>query len=297
MARKTNQGQPPKRPANLNPEQKRSAIELLERRVRDLGDFDINSINAINDPRINVQSQAVDTALVNIFGPDTVDYERYQWASHLRTGSIFLPGYRPTIAGIRQELEEGKAKAIATLEGIIDRFREELELAGSNGANEKEAVQKAITGSDSRRVFIVHGRDEGARESVARFLEKIDLKPIILHERPNKGRTLITKFREESADTGFAVVLMTPDDLGALVGASASQYRARQNVVFELGFFIGKLGPERVAALVKGNIERPSDFDGVLYVALDDAGSWKQQLARELEAVSYKIDWNKVMRG
>jgi predicted nucleotide-binding protein len=150
--------------------------------------------------------------------------------------------------------------------------------------------------ANSRQAFVVHGHDEGARESVARFLEKVDLKPIILHERPSKGRTLITKFREESADIGFAIVLMTPDDRGAEVGEPATRQRSRQNVVFEPGFFIGRLGPERVAALVKGNIERPSDFDGVVYIDLDDAGGWRQQLGRELGAAGYEIDWNKVMR-
>jgi predicted nucleotide-binding protein len=114
-------------------------------------------------------------------------------------------------------------------------------------------------------------------------------------EEPNKGRTIITKFREEATDIRFAVVLMTPDDSGGKVG-SDSKPRARQNVVFELGFFIGKLGPGRVAALVKGDIERPSDFDGVVYIPLDQ-GKWKMDLGKELEAAGYEIDWNKVMRS
>jgi predicted nucleotide-binding protein len=134
----------------------------------------------------------------------------------------------------------------------------------------------------SKRVFVVHGHDEGPREAVARFLERIKLEPIILHERPNRGRAIIAKFQEEAADVGFAVVLMTPDDCGGKVGA-ATKPRARQNVVFELGFFIGALGPGRVAAMVKGDIERPSDLDGVVYISLDD-GSWKDKLGRELEA-------------
>ena len=105
---------------------------------------------------------------------------------------------------------------------------------------------------------------------------------VILHEQPNKGRTIITKFREVAADVGFAVVLMTPDDVGAATPSDPLKARARQNVVFELGFFIGALGPERVAALVKGDIERPSDFDGVVYISLDRA-DWKTNLSRELE--------------
>jgi hypothetical protein len=146
-----------------------------------------------------------------------------------------------------------------------------------------------------RKVFIVHGHDDAAREAVARFLEKIDLEPVILHERPNKGRTIITKFQQEAADVVFAVVLMTPDDQVSKEGA-APTLRARQNVVFELGFFIGALGPERVAALVKGDVERPSDFEGVVYIPFDASGAWRQALGRELDAAGLAIDWNKAMQ-
>ena len=146
-----------------------------------------------------------------------------------------------------------------------------------------------------KKVFIVHGHDEAPREAVARFLEKLDFEAVILHERPNKGRTIIAKFQQEAADVGYAVVLMTPDDYGGKDGeqAKGGKPRARQNVVFELGFFIGVLGPERVAALVKGNVERPSDFEGVIYISIEDSG-WRLQLAKELEAAGFTFDWAKV---
>jgi predicted nucleotide-binding protein len=147
-----------------------------------------------------------------------------------------------------------------------------------------------------RSVFIVHGHDDGTREAVARFLERIRFEAVILHERANKGRTIITKFREEAADIGFAVVLMTPDDHGGKA-TEPTNPRARQNVVFELGFFIGALGPERVAAIIRGDIERPSDFDGVVYIPFDAGNGWKQALGRELEAAGFTIDWNLVMRS
>jgi predicted nucleotide-binding protein len=140
---------------------------------------------------------------------------------------------------------------------------------------------------------VVHGHDGAPKAEVARFIEKLGFEAIILHERPNKGRALITKFREEADGAGFAVVLMTPDDVGKAKDALDVKSRARQNVVFELGFFIGKIGPERVAALVKGNIELPSDFDGVVYISLDKE-DWKTKLGAELKTAGYKIDWNKV---
>lgn len=143
------------------------------------------------------------------------------------------------------------------------------------------------------KVFIVHGRHDGAKHEVARFLEQIGIEPIILHERPNGGRTLIAKFQEESAGIPFAVVLMTPDDMGGLVG-EAQKARARQNVIFELGFFIGKLDASKVCALVFGEIEKPSDFDAIVYIQYGPSTAWKTELARELRQAKIRFDPNRV---
>lgn len=144
----------------------------------------------------------------------------------------------------------------------------------------------------TNRVFLVHGRDGAIKNEVARFLERLGLDVVILHERPNKGRTLITKFQEESSDVSFAIVLVTPDDMGGLADGDA-QPRARQNVVFELGFFIGRLGSERVCALMANGVEKPSDYDGVAYVPLDPTGGWKNELTRELAAARIPVDFTK----
>jgi predicted nucleotide-binding protein len=146
----------------------------------------------------------------------------------------------------------------------------------------------------ARKVFIVHGHDEGARESVARFLEQLDFDPIILHEQANQGRTIIEKI-EAHGDVGFAVILLTPDDVGN-VKDGEPQPRARQNVLLELGYFVGRLGRSRVCALKRGDIEVPSDFGGVVYEPFDAGGAWKQALSRELQAAGFDIDWNVAMK-
>lgn len=161
--------------------------------------------------------------------------------------------------------------------------------------NRKEHLQKA-RGSmgpiSGRKVFLVHGHDESAREGTARFLEKLGLEAVILHEQPNAGRTIIEKV-EKFAEVAFAVVLLTPDDVGAPAGnKQALCSRARQNVILELGYFIGKLGRAHVAALLKGDVEKPSDYDGVVYIAMDGGGAWKLQLARELKTAGLDIDLN-----
>ena len=140
------------------------------------------------------------------------------------------------------------------------------------------------------RVFIVHGRDDGMKEQVARWVERIGLEAVILHEQPNKGRTLIAKFREEAHASDYALVLMSPDDEGRLKGATAMEDRARQNVILELGFFVGAMAAEKVCVLRKGSVVGPSDLDGVAYVNFDPGNGWKNDLARELRAAGISFD-------
>lgn len=186
----------------------------------------------------------------------------------------------------------GLERAASVLESMIDEIEEYWgEDDTSLGSTDIETMEF----SDTSRVFVIHGRDEAARETVARFLEKLGLEPVILHEQANKGRTIIEKF-EDHADVGFAVVLLTPDDVGGLRGEQPKlNPRARQNVILELGFFLGKLGRQRVCPLVKGDVETPSDYDGVVYAKLDDAGSWKMELVRELKAADFDVDANKAI--
>lgn len=151
------------------------------------------------------------------------------------------------------------------------------------------------------RVFLVHGRDEAAKHSVARFLERrVGLDVIILSERPNRGRSILTKFREEADGAAYAVILMTGDDEGnlrpQLLAHGAQQPaptpRPRQNVIFEMGFFIGQLGVERVCALVPPGVERPSDYDGVVYVEFDNQEGWQRKLVNELHAADVPVSQN-----
>lgn len=137
----------------------------------------------------------------------------------------------------------------------------------------------------TQNIFIVHGHDEAMREEVANFIREIGYIPIVLHERPNLGRTIIEKFEQEAASISFAIILLTPDDFGAKVGQQNElNPRARQNVILELGYFVGKLGRQRVCPLYKGDVEIPSDILGVLYIPFDTESSWKLQLMREMEA-------------
>ena len=149
----------------------------------------------------------------------------------------------------------------------------------------------------SNEVFVVHGRDGGTKESVTGFLRTLELEPVVLNEYPNEGRTIIEKFEHHASRVGFAIVLFTPDDIGSLQDEGSSQQaRARQNVVFELGYFIGRLGRDRTCALLKGDVEIPSDYYGVLHIAMDDGEDWKMKLFRELKKAGFDIDANLMYR-
>jgi predicted nucleotide-binding protein len=124
-------------------------------------------------------------------------------------------------------------------------------------------------------------------------LEKIGIEAIVLKEQPDQGRTIIEKFEISAQDVGFAVILMTPDDVGGSVSAQSLGARVRQNVIFELGYFVAKLGRGRVCLLRKGAVEMPSDLFGVIDTDMDVGGGWKVKLAKELRAAKIKFDESK----
>ncbi|HGE71730.1 TPA: nucleotide-binding protein [Candidatus Poribacteria bacterium] len=172
---------------------------------------------------------------------------------------------------------------------------EELKLFGPSSKAGK--VQKTDV-KLSKQIFLVHGHDDAMKQAVARTLEKIGLEPIILHEKPSEGRTIIEKFTDYS-EVSFAVVLLSPDDIAYPKDRSPkdAMLRARQNVIFELGFFIGKLGRNRVLVLYQEeeNFEMPSDYSGVLYTPYDSSGRWQFDLIKELKACGYDVDANKLL--
>ena len=183
---------------------------------------------------------------------------------------------------------EGLKKADALLESMMDEVREYWN--DPDEAEQAVVSREAVADGRDHRVFLAHGRDRGARETVARFIEKLGLEPVMLAEIPGMGRTIIEKFEAHSR-VRFAIVLLTPDDVGSLQGSDReARPRARQNVVFELGFFVARLGRGAVCALTSGDVEIPSDYAGVEYIYFDNGDGWKEKLRRELETAGLPVD-------
>ena len=264
-------------------------IDRLKKRLAEVMAFEPTSVrDQGNTSHVEALSVAVDEALMRTFGSNTADYNRYSDAADFHNGWFDVFGV--SIDEVHSSLQRSKERSIALLEQAIKVLNERLE--------ERSVPSPRLPPNQSReysrKVFVVHGHHEGMREAVARFLEKLEFEPLILHEQANQGRTIIQKI-EGNSDVGFAVVLLSPDDEGAKTGESP-QPRARQNVILELGYFIGRLGRDRVCALKSDDLEIPSDFHGVVYTPYDSNGGWRQALAKELAGAGFDIDWNSVMK-
>lgn len=176
-----------------------------------------------------------------------------------------------------------------------EQFAEAVRLVRDSVRNQEATLEPEGTRLmtiDKSTVFIVHGHDQAAEAKTAWVIQQLGLTPVILHEKPGKGRTVVEKL-EAYSNVGFAIVLLTPDDVGASSETpDALQPRARQNVVLELGYFFGKLKRERVCTLYSEGVELPSDWDGVNYVLMDKHGQWRYSLIEELQAAGYDVDKN-----
>lgn len=171
---------------------------------------------------------------------------------------------------------------IQNMVGVLDAYLQ----AGIN-IEENSIVQ---TG-DMDKVFIVHGHNEAVNQEVARAIEKLGLGAIILREQPNSGQTIIEKFESYANTVNFAVILLTADDQMP----EADTFRARQNVIFEMGYFMGALGRSHVMCLLQDKVEKPGDIDGVVYTSIDKVGVWKYSLVKELKACGYDVDANRIV--
>ncbi|CNE60341.1 TIR domain-containing protein [Yersinia mollaretii] len=180
---------------------------------------------------------------------------------------------------------------------IIDIENGEIHLRERVDKSSKESTKsKKIAVVERTKVFIVHGHDGEAKSRTARFIEKLGFEAIILHEQLSRGKTIIEKI-EHYSNVGFAIVLYTPDDLGNDVKSASNgnlNNRARQNVIFEHGYLIAKIGRENVIPLIQDNIEIPNDISGIVYMT--DA-NWQLDIAREMKSSGYEIDFNKILGG
>ena len=180
-------------------------------------------------------------------------------------GKVQVTSYDKGLTGLKMHLRVADAKSARTAR-----------------ARETDTKSMAETSFDS--VFVTHGRDDRSKDAVSRFIYDVGLKPILLEEKPNEGQTIIEKY-EKHANAAYGIAILSPDDLGSLreEAPDGLRPRARQNVIFELGFMFAKFGRNRVAVILPDEaLERPTNIDGIVWIPLDKGGGWKYNLRKEL---------------
>jgi len=288
------ESQPPKPLSKvLSADDLRTGIPKLNRRIEELSAFDVAIIAGRSDPKVSALVSKINSTLSDIFVRDTPEYKDHSiWS--LDTLPIILGGPKYPVNEVRDAYQKGIDNSIIKLTSLRETLEEKLEDIESDKSEHiaKESNRKP---PGKGEIFIVHGHDELAKQNVARFISNLALKPIILHEQPSGGKTIIEKL-EAHILVDFAVVILTPDDEGYPAGDEAKKKgRARQNVILELGLFLGVLGRNRVCALHKGDVEIPSDYQGVIFIPMDDAGAWTMLLAREIKKAGINVDMNKII--
>jgi predicted nucleotide-binding protein len=222
------------------------------------------------------------------------EYNEQLLRSRFSTGKV-ADQYRMIVVGggsgtPQQEIQwlqrdvNGQMRNLKSIRQRLSLYESEAEGPGA----------QTLAGGDLQgmKIFVVHGHDGDVKLQVAEYLQSVTgERPVILHEQPDSGRTIIEKFEAHASEAGFAVVLLTADDEGSAKSQPPNP-RARQNVVLELGYFLGRLGRARVVALYETGVELPSDLNGVLYKPL--SGNWHTELARELRAAGINADLSKL---
>jgi predicted nucleotide-binding protein len=300
--RRRSSSSPPPEPPALSPELLRNRIERLKGCIRELEEFDPQKVQKrYNITEVEIIQTSITDALAAAFGHNTHRFNLYKGAAELDQGPPPVLQIVPDFGGYgshidhdaqdaidaRKYLAEGKERSIKLLKQAIGILEHEITDRHSHTVPATRLVA-------ANKVFVVHGHDEAVLQAVARFLEQLELEAIILREQPDQGRTIIEKFEDYAGQVGFTVVLLTPDDLAGPAIAPGTETRARQNVLFELGYFAGKLGRGRTCLLRKGDVQIPSDLYGVIYTDFDIGDGWKLKLVRELKAARLDFDANKM---
>ncbi len=201
--------------------------------------------------------------------------------------SFYNIKFRTSLLDKKQEIYACQ-RGLKIAKGLFESLLEEM-----NDDNTESTNVSTDSKSISNQVFIVHGHDEAFKLKIKDLLTKIGIEGIILHEQANVGRTIIEKIEYFGKNVGAAIILYTPDDMGKANEEPDYKSRARQNVIFESGFFMGYLGRNKVAHVVSdSSMEIPGDLRGVVYV---DKSNWQFDLIKELKAMGFEIDANRLL--
>lgn len=246
-------------------------LELKQRRVETRETFEMLTNDYSKWNSFNSE------LLKRVFTTDELAKEYDYWG--VGVISMREPSLGEKIADVYKDID----KKIHRIDSIIERL--ELIPLGVSVQNAAPVQQSTPAQPRTKKVFVVHGRDEIAKTNLEVFLHEVDLEPVVLHRQADEGMTIIEKF-EKHSDVGYAFILLTPDEVAYLASEESKpdaertkEFRSRPNVIFEFGYFVGKLGRSRVCCLYTGNVSLPSDVSGMIY----------KRYEKSIEEVAYSV--------
>lgn len=254
-------------------------LEKIVNEIEDLMKAGVTS----ESPEFVAWKAKTEIFLINVYGEKSYEHKKFD-------NIIF---YLTVITGSTTKSDEVRACRSGLIEAgaILGTFLDIMKEAIEDETEETFPALDSVGGTGTfSKVFIVHGHDGKLKSDLARLIEKQNIEAIILSEQENRGATVIEKI-EEYSNVDAAICLFTSDDLGKEKNDIDLNYRARQNVVFETGYFMAKLKRENVILLAESGVELPSDLQGVMYTNTDE---WTFKVLRELRAIGYNIDMNKL---
>jgi predicted nucleotide-binding protein len=216
--------------------------------------------------------------LIKQYGEESTEAEAFKKLNFLNVAAML---YGRTTSKNAEAFQNDLETAILSLQNYLSDFSEEP----------TERQSQTNHSGNNKNVFVVHGKNDGIKAQVANLVQKVRLNPIILHEQANEGKTIIEKF-EKHTDVKAAIVLFTGDDVGRYKDDAHDEKRPRQNVIFEAGYFMGKLGRKNTIILAEERLNIQSDLQGYIYIPLDEHQRWHIDLARELKTIGFDIDMN-----
>lgn len=258
-----------------------SKIDRLEKIISEIDDLISKKVTS-SDVDFTKWKNMAKNVLISIYG------EKHYQCKEFDKIIFYEIDYSEMYGGSPIDQVEVCRRGLLTAKGLLENVLDLIEDESQQKFVKKQKVSKKI---QYDKVFIVHGHDGELKQSVARLVEKQNIEAIILSEKENKGRTIIEKF-EDYSDVSGAICLFTADDFGRAQNDTAERARARQNVVLETGYFMGKLGRDHVVILADKDIEMPSDLSGVVYTNI---ANWDVSLLKELRAIGYNVDLNKLL--
>ena len=284
-------------------EEARQKIQMQIEKGQQLRDQSIDSDDELEEARAESRkwSDYNKTLLLKLFDNTSIAEDDYTDFNEPRPILLASSGSTPLSDELGDDLrwyQNAMNRSINSLESIHERLElyEPSDALQRTSDNEENSDTPQPTFSDE--VFIVHGHDNEAKVTVARFVENLGIKATILDEKVNEGRTIPQKFEEHAGEAGYAIVLLTPDDVGSSKDETDNpQPRARQNVILEFGYFWGRLGRKRLCVLYKEGVELPSDIRGIAYVPMDNFNGWQLKLGQEMQNAGLPVDLNKLTQN